>query len=1429
MDNWLLVWMLLVVSVTVFLSSLMLAFYRRTIYLKIFSGVYACFFASEVLLAFQSMNNTFLSSVISNVFLMAGYLLLFGAVRSFYMSKPVWARRFWVYLVLTFVVSFATAILSYNTILRNILLGSLTVAIFLDFGFYIFKRLNSMSSVIRNAMIISLLVNTVTNAVRPVLAVSILSPKDMPTSSGVLNMFVFTAYAVTSILWFATVILLDGSRMLEETRIGEEKYRSLIDSSDAAIMLVDPQGRFLFLNAIAAGPYGKKQEEMTGIDIRDIFPADQTQSILADIGQVIFSGQGIIKETCADIAGETRYFRTSIQPVRGESGTPYAVMISSSDISDIRNTQEELRKLSRAVEQSPVSIVITDIDGYIEYANPKASETTGYTIDELIGMNPHIQQPGDGLNEGYEKSWRNLTQGSQWNGIIHSRRKNGDLYWESTAISPLVDGHGKITHFIGIKEDITEKKKIEESLIENENRLAQVAEQSRTVIWEVDVEGKYTYISDVAEIVYGYSSGELNCRYIYEIVPPDTIQSFKVSCLEILQSGICLNNYERQVLRKDGTVIWVSTNGAPLFDDNNNIIGFRGADNDITGRKAAEDETRKFRAIADQANYGTAISTLDGELIYVNDAYAKMHGWEKEALVGKNLALLYNPEQNERVDMLLEPVKKAGGGFAAEEVWHTRKDGTHFPTLMSAKNIVDSGGKAIFMSATVIDITEMKQKEKEIQRLSVAIEQSPVAIVITDLQGYIEYVSPAFEVITGYKPDEVIGKHTRILNSGTTKPEVYHDMWDTILAGRIWKGEWINKKKDGELFFESVSINPVYDEEGRMTSFLAVKENITQRKKAEEALIKSEEQFRSLFTKSPVSIIIHDKDSGEILDCNPAACRILGVSSLPEIKDYKDYYNPPYSMEDYLARVKSVSQSGPQQFEWQIKKATGETIWENVNLTALEINGVLRIIATATDTTRQKQAEQDKVARQVAEEANRTKSAFLSNMSHEIRTPLNAIIGFAQILRRDITLAPRQSEQVQTILRSGEHLINLINDILDLSKIEAGHFTINEEEFSLQDMLSDLQMMFSLRAKEKKLYFAFEKDENLPAFLYSDEAKLRQIFINLIGNAFKFTSTGGITVRVHAGRANQETNDRTPLYVEVTDTGAGISEEDKERIFDPFWQAAAGKSAGGTGLGLAICMNIISIMGGRLSVDSQLGQGSNFKFFIMFKPSDKAADSKRAKPNRVIGIAPGIGPFRILVADDRNDNRVMLRELLQPLGFEVQEAANGQEVLDAFADWNPHAILTDINMPQMDGFEVIKRIRAREQGKSVLLIGLTASVFSEDMVKVTEAGANDVLNKPFRAEELFSLLAQIPGLTYIYEQDKELGKTFQEIISIRQALAELPSDMVEEMLSAVELGNMVQLRKLAVQIEKLSPMVAKELLTLAREYDYEKLTLLFEK
>jgi PAS domain S-box-containing protein len=1300
MNAQVLIYASIIVSATVLFSSLLISLYRKTLYLRLFTFAFVSYLVSYTLLSFQTMNNLWLTSVISNTFLVGGYLLLIASFRLFYDSAKVWPKRFWIYLFLATIISYFTAIYYYDVILRNIVLGPLTVIIFIDFGFFIFTKTKEMSPVIMGTIVISLVINTLSNFLRPIIAIYSLTPQNLPIDGLVLNVFVFSSYAITSIFWLTSIILADSAKLNRQTLINEDKYRSLVESIDDVIAVVNKVGDIIYINEIASKYIGVTSDQLIKMNVIDIFKSYQSQ-VMSAIDHVFSTQKGFNNDMTLVINHQTYHFKTSFQPLKDENDLIYAVLISATDITELKKSKDLVKQSEENYKTMFFDAIEGKVlikDGIIIECNKAAAKMLGYEIWTLIGKS-HLE------------------------------------------ISPQYQSDGQ---------------------------------DSTTLAKELTSQA----------LNHGHAS------------------------------------FEWTHIKLDGDIILVLVSLSLIHYSNQQVL--LATWQDITAQKIAQEEANKFKTIADQATYGNGIVSMDGNLIYSNEAFSKMHGYETDEIMGLNLMSLHSEIHHDRVIELVDLIKTKGG-FALEEVWRIRKDGTLFPSLMSASIVVNDKNVPQFMAATVLDITDIKHKENEIRKLTIAIEQSPFAVVITDLKGYIQYVSPAFEVITGYKSEEVIGKHTRILSSGTTSREVYKSLWRTILSGQVWSGEWINKKKNGELFHEAISITPVKDEMGQISYFLAVKENITQRKNVEEALIKSEQQFRLLFSESPVAILIHDKDTGDIIDSNPETLRMLGLTDQHEIVDFIEQHDTENFFSQYIEIVKKVAYKGISQYEGQFKKQNGGLIWVSVNFSILEIWNQTRILAIAMDVTKQKQAEQDKLARQIAEEASRVKSIFFSNMSHEIRTPLNAINGFAQILRRDSTLSDKQSEYVKTILRSGEHLIGLINDILDISKIEAGRLTLSEYDFSFQDLITDLKMMFAISAREKNLYFEFDVQDKLPSNVISDESKLRQVFINLIFNALKFTHNGGITVRIRVG---QEIKEFLPLFVEVIDTGQGIADSDLPFLFDPFWQSETGQIVGGTGLGLPICKNIMDLMGGSISVESKVGFGTTIKFEILIKLSEKTQIKTQTPKAKVVSLSPNIGPFRVLIADDREDNRVVLRELLKPLGFEIIEVENGLDAVKAFESWKPHAIMMDMRMSIMDGYEAIQTIRSMKEGKSVFIIGITASVFSEDLDKIKEAGADEVMNKPFNANELLDLLTKIPGVSYIYEHETTIE--ISDFDSLQQTLLNISFDIVQEMKKAIESGNMVLLRQHASSIEGINKTLAKEIINMSRNYDYESLYALFQ-
>lgn len=511
-------------------------------------------------------------------------------------------------------------------------------------------------------------------------------------------------------------------------------------------------------------------------------------------------------------------------------------------------------------------------------------------------------------------------------------------------------------------------------------------------------------------------------------------------------------------------------------------------------------------------------------------------------------------------------------------------------------------------------------------------------------------------------------------------------------------------------------------------------------------------------------------------------------------------------------------------------------------------------------------------ARDDAQRANQAKSIFLANMSHEIRTPMNAILGYSRLMQSDNRLSVDQKKSLMIINSSGEHLLNLINDILDMSKIEAGRIQINKSAFDLYSVVEEMHHLFRERTRSRGVRFEVSHSSATPRYIVADEAKLRQILINLLGNAVKFTEQGAISLTVATAdelekRSETLAEDGSSLIFRISDTGAGIAEDDHDTIFQSFEQTDIGRSREGTGLGLAICRKYVELMGGRLSVESELGRGSTFTFLLPVTRVDETAVPVKQKKRKVVGIktlsaekelskeesdsesgeVERVGAqCRILVVDDKQTNREILTLLLEPVGIAVKEAVNGKEALDIFHSWQPHMVLMDIRMPVMDGVEATKRIKSSDRGDNTVVIVVSASAMEEQRVEVMASGADAFIKKPFHEAEIFDAIKTHLGVEFIYEQLPSDGQVASpdsyHLVSSGSSgdgndykiltgadLEHLPEPLLKEMAIAVEGGYIEKLKAGIETVAQRDPGLAARLQELAENYEYEQLIRILTK
>ena len=508
-----------------------------------------------------------------------------------------------------------------------------------------------------------------------------------------------------------------------------------------------------------------------------------------------------------------------------------------------------------------------------------------------------------------------------------------------------------------------------------------------------------------------------------------------------------------------------------------------------------------------------------------------------------------------------------------------------------------------------------------------------------------------------------------------------------------------------------------------------------------------------------------------------------------------------------------------QELEEEVLERTAELRSSELNLRELNSHLEERV----ADRTRQLEMAISALSssKERAEAANRAKSIFLANMSHEIRTPLNAVLGFSQIAMRDPTLSPDNRHNLQIVNRSGEQLLTLINDVIDVAKIEAGHISLRKTVFDLPALFVDLVEQFMPKATDRQLQLIHESRGDMLRYVAGDEEKIRHILSNLIGNALKFTQEGGVSLRSRTSFHDGQ----DWLEVEVEDSGPGIAPEDRERIFDAFEQVeGAQTNLGGTGLGLTISRKYARLMGGDLTLTCEMAHGSCFHLAV---PVAKAADAPSAKisesPRHTMRLKPGQPPCRILVVDDRDTNREILIKMLAPLGCTMIDAVNGQAGLEAFMAHKPHLVLMDVVMPVMDGREATRRIRALPEGKKVPIIAVSASVFDDQLQGVMEAGASDFLRKPLREEELYAKVVTCLPFEFEYaeEEEEETDATVASPAELDHELAQLPSELCHQLVTAARGLDKSRLLELMAPFAERAPAVAERLRSLADSYRFD--------
>jgi PAS domain S-box-containing protein len=919
----------------------------------------------------------------------------------------------------------------------------------------------------------------------------------------------------------------------------------------------------------------------------------------------------------------------------------------------------------------------------------------------------------------------------------------------------------------GTRRDITAQRKSQLALQRSEAEFRAIFDRAPVGIVLVDRDGRPLHYNSALREMLGYGQEEIGPFPFVEFAHPEDRERVARAQSELTAGGREWVQIEARLLRKDGAVVWVDLVASAIRDEKGRFVQGICVLHDITRRRIAEQEQalhqQELAALNEIVTATT--STLDPRQILDS----VLSSVRKMSRVDRTSIMLLNRETD-----LLETAAVIGAdGPIPANLRLGRGEGAAGQVLNELKPLVIS------------DVRESSQfvAARDAGREWGAAEQNALGYVGFPLVSRGRTIGVLSLVTTKHR-DFSAGEITFLQAiCGAAAVSIDNALIHQDIQRRAEKlaGEIALQKQYAENVVRSITDGVLtVDTENRIVSWNRGAQAITGYA-AEEAVGHLCEELG-----------LHFDAEGRTL-CQSEGC---------PIEEIRRTYLP--------VGAREVS----------ARHRDGRTLTVSISAAPLhddkgEFQGVVMVFR---DVSRERELV-DGIQR-----ADRAKSAFLASVSHEIRTPMNAIMGFTQLLLRDPSLTAGQRQYLETIGRSSEHLQTLIDDVLEMSKIEAGRVSVQSSTFNLRALVADLTGMFRLRTESKRLRFEVEVPDEVPESVVTDERKLRQILINLLGNAIKFTEQGHVLWRMRV-----ESTDALAfrLVVDVDDSGPGIAASDRERIFDPFEQAAAGVRVGGTGLGLAISRQFARLLGGDLTVTSEVGRGSCFHVEIPLGQDDSERLHVEVPSRRVVGIKPTADPYRVLVVDDQPENRKVMSRMLEAVGFRIREANDGAEAVTSFAEWEPHAILMDMRMPKMGGAEAIRQIRATAAGRTPFILAVSASAFDENRQQALAAGADDFLSKPFREADLLERLRAPLGVEYISADLPAPRAPGPTVVgsdgSANSTLAALPSSLREEIHTAAVHADYDRLMGLADQLAALDADGARLLRQTVERFDYQKL------
>jgi len=1008
--------------------------------------------------------------------------------------------------------------------------------------------------------------------------------------------------------------------------------------------------------------------------------------------------------------------------------------------------------------------------------------------------------------------WEKLLKGEGKHCEIEYRIAIGDkIKWIKSRIIARMDFGEKSVIVCGIDMDATQDKLLQDALGKDSFSLAKFHKPGHIGTWELNLKTMEVFASTELIMLYGLPEKETyNYDDFISRIHPEDRANVKQSHEQSLKDGF----YDKanRLLNNEKTK-WIYAIEELENGDNNQPKKNIATEQDITKAKESEKAVQRseqqidaiLRAIPDMI----FIINREGAFLDFIPGKGERDIIPSYRFIGKKIMEMFPPDMANKHLMFIRKALQTGIVQEDEYQLNVKGKNYHFNVRiarMEADKVVVMSRE---MTQQVKTLEDLHHNNEELKLFYQAVEQSPVSINIINCDGNIEYVNPYFTQVTGYTKEEVIGRNPNILKSGKQDAAFYKDLWDTILSGKIWTGEFHNKKKNGELFWEKATISPIFNEKQEITHFIAIKEDITQSRITQEKL-----QEMAGIVDSSEAIIIGKSLDGIIRSWNRGAERIYGylaeeVIGLPiGIIIPKELRG---ELQDFANKIKIKKRV--EQFETQRIRKDGSMVEVSISLSEIRDSNdnIIGISTVGQDISRQKQLERElREAREKAEEAVHIKGLFLANMSHEIRTPMNAILGFAEALAGRIT-DPALKVYLQSMQSSGRTLMALINDLLDFSKANAGKLELHEETADIRFIVHDIESIFRLKAEQKNLLMEFYISDEIPTSLYLDENRLRQVLLNLVSNAVKFTDSGKVKIDIKAKNIQTGSLD---LLISVQDTGKGIDPQYHKKIFKLFEQqdSEISKRYGGTGLGLAISTQIVQLMHGTITLKSEEGKGSTF---VVFLP--KVNITGETIPHKPVSkMDTGnleFEPVTILIVDDTSSNRLVLMAILEDFNFRFLEATNGQEALNVLEQQTVDLIFMDVRMPMMDGNKAVKKIRNNAKWSHIPVVALTASATHYEKGSVLKQGFDAYLRKPAGKAEIVGVLKK-----FLKNSEKENVKKEDFVLS-KKAFANLHKLFSEIDVSVMAIWEQLQ----TIRPRKKVKALAELLIEKGENYEVEHL------